>query len=179
MSLKGAHHVEYNKEFMEFLNDCAEDPLFLDLCHISEITKERHENLDLVIRFFALLNQLPKSSDNMKSFFENYIEEEQKSFDSNKMKNDFHSMLHFVYRHFPLGFAKSRRDRFTSRVRFEAISVGVALALRENPNLQPKSVKWLDSKEFLLHTTNYAINSSARVIRRILYVKHQLLGDER
>ena len=60
-------------------------------------------------------------------------------------------------------------------MRFEAISVGVALALREKPDLAPISMEWLESKEFLKHTTTHASNSPARVSGRLLYVKNKLL----
>lgn len=73
------------------------------------------------------------------------------------------------------GFAKTARAKSTPRVRFEAISVGVALALREKPDLVPKSMDWLNSPEFHKHTTTHASNSPARVSGRILYVKNQLL----
>ncbi|MFP4414621.1 MAG: DUF262 domain-containing protein, partial [Coleofasciculus sp.] len=55
-------------------------------------------------------------------------------------------------------------------------SVGVALALREKPNLEPKSIKWLDSPEFKEYTTSDASNSRPKVIKRIEYVRDQLLG---
>ena len=60
-------------------------------------------------------------------------------------------------------------------MRFEAISVGVALALREKPDLIPESMDWLNSDDFKRHTTTHASNSPARVSGRILYVKDQLL----
>jgi hypothetical protein len=44
-------------------------------------------------------------------------------------------MLRFVDRLFPNGFRKSDRGQTIPRVRFEAISVGSALALRDGPGL--------------------------------------------
>ena len=91
------------------------------------------------------------------------------------MKTEFDRMLSFVKKYFPFGFAKTSRAKSTPRVRFEAISVGVALALREKPDLVPQSMEWLDSEEFKRHTTTHASNSPARVSGRILYVKNMLL----
>lgn len=91
------------------------------------------------------------------------------------MKAEFDRMLEFVKTYFPYGFAKSERAKSTPRVRFEAISVGVALALREKPDLIPNSMDWLNSNDFKRHTTTHASNSPARVSGRILYVKDQLL----
>ena len=84
-------------------------------------------------------------------------------------------MLDFVDKNFPYGFAKSKNAKSTPRVRFEAISVGVALALRENKNLIVNNVDWIESDEFKVHTTSHASNSLNRVMGRIEYVKNMLL----
>ena len=106
---------------------------------------------------------------------DDYIENTKSSFDKAAMKTEFDKMLQFVKTYFPYGFAKSERAKSTPRVRFEAISVGVALALREKPDLVPVSMDWLNSDDFKRHTTTHASNSPARVSGRILYVKEQLL----
>ena len=83
-----------------------------------------------------------------------------------------------VEKYFPYGFAKTKNAKSTPRVRFEAISVGVALALRENLDLVPDSMEWLGSEEFKKHTTTHASNSPRRVSGRIEYVRDVLLkGD--
>jgi hypothetical protein len=85
-------------------------------------------------------------------------------------------MLDFVEKYFPNGFSKAKGHVRTPRIRFEAISVGVALALKENPQLVPKSIDWLDSEEFKEYTTSDASNSRPKVIRRIEYVRDHLLN---
>jgi hypothetical protein len=47
--------------------------------------------------------------------------------------------------------------------------------LRENSDLVPKSMEWLDSQEFKTHTTSDGSNSKPKVIARIEYVRNQLL----
>lgn len=50
---------------------------------------------------------------------------------------------------FPNGFRKGGAHRTVPRVRFEAIAVGAALALKEQPNLIPVDVlTWLESDRF-------------------------------
>ena len=87
-------------------------------------------------------------------------------------------MLAFVDRYFENGFRKTKTSKSTPRVRFEAIAVGVGLALRENPSLVPKSMDWLDGDEFKTHTTTHASNSPARVSGRVEYVRNMLLAGE-
>lgn len=161
--------------FMDFLMECTKDPLFKDVCPISDTMSKRYEQLELVIRFFAFLENYQGFTHRVDNFLDDYIENTKDSFDHDKMKSEFDRMLNFVKTYFPYGFAKTERAKSTPRVRFEAISVGVALALREKPNLVPASMEWLDSKEFRQHTTTHASNSPARVSGRILYVKQMLL----
>ena len=161
--------------FMYFLMECTKDDVFKTVCPISETMKKRYEQLELVIRFFAFVDHYQEFTHRVDNFLDEYIENTQSSFNKDEMKAEFDRMLEFVKTYFPYGFAKSERAKSTPRVRFEAISVGVALALREKPDLIPTSMDWLNSDDFKRHTTTHASNSPARVSGRILYVKDQLL----
>lgn len=165
----------YRGRFMNFLTDCTNDPLFRAVCPISETMTKRYEHLELVLRFFAFLDEYQNFNHQVEGFLDEYVESKQDSFDKETMKSEFDTMLKFVKQYFPNGFAKNERAKSTPRVRFEAISVGVALALREKPDLIPNSMEWLNSPEFHKHTTTHASNSPARVRGRIEYVKNQLL----
>lgn len=161
--------------FMDFLTECTKDQLLLKVCPISETMAKRYEHLELVLRFFAFLDRYQAFTHRVDNFLDDYVESMKDSFEQDVMKNEFEAMLHFVEEYFPNGFAKTAHAKSTPRVRFEAISVGVALALREKPDLVPKSMDWLNSQEFHKHTTTHASNSPARVKGRILYVKNKLL----
>jgi hypothetical protein len=63
-------------------------------------------------------------------------------------------------------------------VRFEALSVGVYLALQKKPNLVPSEIDWLDSKEFKVYTRSDASNSRPKVKARIEFVRDKLLGKK-
>jgi len=161
--------------FMDFLTKCSNNDLFKEVCPISVTMQKRYEQLELVIRFFAYLNGYQSFNHRVDEFLDNYIESNQDSYDEKEMEAEFVSMLNFVKKYFPSGFAKTAKAKTTPRVRFEAISVGVALALREVPDLEPNSMEWLESKEFKTHTTTHASNSPARVSGRIEYVRDELL----
>jgi len=161
--------------FMDFLMECTENLVFKEVCPISKTMKKRYEQLELVIRFFAFLDHYQDFTHRVDVFLDEYIEQTMKDYDKDAMQAEFDRMLGFVKNYFPNGFAKSPTAKSTPRVRFEAIAVGVALALREKPNLVPVSMDWLTSEEFKIHTTTHASNSPARVSGRILYVKKMLL----
>ncbi len=89
---------------------------------------------------------------------------------------EFDRVMKFVAAFFPFGFAKTPNASTTPRVRFEAIAVGVNLALRQNPNLKPKTMSWLDGKEFRSLTTTHGSNSQPRLAARIEFVRNILLS---
>ena len=89
-------------------------------------------------------------------------------------------MLSFAEREMaPSFFARNERDKSTPRVRFEAIAVGIHLALKEQPKLSNIDLKWLDSIEFKNVTTSDASNNPGRLKGRIEFVRDCLLGRQK
>ena len=85
----------------------------------------------------------------------------------------------FVKEYFDNGFKKSKPSKSIPRVRFEAIAVGVNLALKESPNLESPNLEWLFSEEFIgkkSHTTSDASNNKKNLVGRIEFVRDCLLG---
>jgi hypothetical protein len=163
--------------FVDLLEELAKYPKFRKLCPFSEVLVSKREPEEFVLRFFAYLNNYTNFDRRVNIFLNEYLEEHNKAgINRDAMRNEFHRMLDFVEKYFSNGFSKAKGHVKTPRIRFEAISVGVALALREKSNLEPKSIKWLDSPEFKEYTTSDASNSKPKVIKRIEYVRDQLLG---
>ena len=164
--------------FMDFLKECTKNSTFIRVCPVSETSKKRYDDLELVLRFFAFLNNYKNFNHRVDEFLDSYVESVKDSFDQKKFKMEFENMLAFVDKYFENGFKKTKTSKSTPRVRFEAIAVGVGLALRENPSLIPSSMEWLGSEEFKMHTTTHASNSPSRVSGRVEYVRDMLLGGE-
>lgn len=140
--------------------------------------KNRYEDSELIVRFFAYLNNYQNFQHVVDDFLNDFVQGKEKEFDKDAYEKEFRNMLNFVEKYFPYGFAKTKNAKSTPRVRFEAISVGVVLALRENLDLVPDSMEWLGSEEFKKHTTTHASNSPKRVSGRIEYARDVLLkGD--
>jgi len=165
----------YKGPFMDFIKECANDPLFLKLCPISEKMKLRREGEELIIRFFAYSDKYKKFKHDVAKFLDKFVEEYQDDFQRDAMKKEYQRTLVFVKNYFPYGFAKSKNASTTPRVRFEAIAVGVNLALRERPELIPESLDWLDSNKFIKLTTTHASNSGPRLRGRIEFVRDSLM----
>ena len=161
--------------FMTFVSELAETLLFKKLCPIGEAPRMRQEPQELVIRFFAYSDGYESFKHDVDPFLMEYVKKYFNDFDKAGLEREFDRMLRIVDLHFPFGFAKSKNAKSTPRVRFEAIAVGVNLALREKPDLVPGSMNWLESDEFKKHTTTHASNSALRLRGRIDFVRDKLL----
>ncbi len=165
-----------DEKFYNFLNEFSKNALFIKLCPISEKRLKREEGAEMILRYFAYSSNYKKFIHRVDEFLDEYLIQISENYNINEMQADFDKMLHFVDKYFPVGFKKTKGGKSTPRVRFEAISVGVHLALQEKPDLKPKSVEnWIDSKEFSKHTRSDAANNRLKVIGRFEYVRDKLL----
>jgi hypothetical protein len=166
--------------FMKFVTECATNEEFKTLAPLSARNAKRKEYEELVLRFFAYLNNYGNYKKSVAGFLTEYLKSKNESFSDKEkqgMSDEFISMLRFVASHFENGF-KRKGYNTVPRIRFEVIAVGVALALRKRSNLSPGNIgQWLDSKEFIHHTRSDASNSRPKLFNRIHYVRDNLLGE--
>ncbi|MEH1794434.1 DUF262 domain-containing protein [Nostoc sp.] len=165
--------------FLDLIDELAKYQKFLSLCDFTKPSISRVEPQEFVLRFFAFLNNYQIFNKNINEFLDNYVQELNKAEPNTleKMKNEFYAMIDFVEKYFPTGFRQGKKkDRTTTRIKFESLAVGITLALRQQENLKPASVDFLDSKEFIGYTSSDASSSRNKVIRRIEYVRDQILG---
>ena len=129
------------------------------------------------MRYFAYSDNYLNFVHRVDEFLEQFAD--QSNHDFPQMEHEFEAMLHYVNKTFPLGFRRFENDSSVPRVRFEAISVGVTLALRINPSLSTtQSLDWLESTEFKTHTRSDASNNKHKVKARIEFVRDQLLKNK-
>lgn len=167
----------YQGPFYEFILECAQSPQFRKLCPMSESKKERGEYEELALRFFAFSDCYKEFKHDVAPFLDDYVKRQKRTFDKDALSSRFLKMCTFVEAHFgPSYFARRPNDSVTPRVRFEAIAVGVHLALTENPDLEPNNVDWIASREFKTRTTSDASNSTSRLTSRIEFVRDCLLN---
>jgi hypothetical protein len=169
----------HSGKFYDFIKECSENNLFKKLCPLSEKRTLRAEPQEMVLRFFAYSENRNNYKGHVATFIDAYMKNRSKDFTSiikEDMKNNFINMLKFVEKYFEYGFAKIKDATSTPRVRFEAISVGVHLALKENPDLKDITINWLDSDEFKTETRSDASNNRLKLLGRTDFVKNKLLG---
>lgn len=165
--------------FMTFITECAANEQFKALVPLSERNAKRKEYEEIVLRYFAYLNNYESFKKSVEDFLTEYLKSKNGNFsdaDKQAMLDEFVRMLNFMSQHFPNGFKRIGYNT-VPRIRFEAIAVGVSLALRESPNVVPGDIgQWLDSPEFIKHTRSDASNSRPKLVNRIHYVRDNLLG---
>lgn len=173
--------VFMNNLFYSFILERAESPEFNKVFSSAKSNEKlRGEKEELVTRFFAYSDKYQNFVHSVKHFLDNYIVEQGKQNLSDEdfleKKNEFNSTLNFIETYFPNGFRKDANFKSIPRVRFEAIAIGTNLALRENPDLKPEYMEWLESNEFKRHTTSDAANNKNKLVGRIEFVRDCLLN---
>ena len=110
------------------------------------------------------------------------MEEKQRNFtDKEKQEKleNLKAVLNFVDKNFPWGFLKSSQQSGVSRVFFETISVGVHLALKENPDTKNQNVNvlsWITSQEFKsFFVGKFKTHDPKKISDRINFVKKHIL----
>ena len=171
-----------NGPYLDFIRRLSSDATFHTLCPVSEVRVKRREYEELVLRYFAYVDNYLNFEKRVDKFLDQQLDAENRRFEDNPdvstpKEAQFRRMLEFSGSYLPNGFKKSPVQNSVPRIRFEALSVGITLALRINPDLVPQEVgRWLDSKEFEVQTRSDASNSRPRVIDRIHFVRDNLLG---
>ena len=172
--------------FMSFLEACTKNEEFNKLAPRSKQTEKRYEGVELVSRFFAYFDNydedFPNYTGNVALYIDDYIQNMNEKWEKNNQSNEykavFESMLKFVEKYIgSRGFRKKENSKSTPRARFEAISVGIALALKECPKLCSNDSSWIDEDEFLAITRSDAANNKSKLKKRIDFVKKKVLGD--
>ena len=159
----------YPGEFTQFLYDyCEKSVLFKELVQIDKWLINRQEYEELLLRFFALIDtDVYKKGVNtgIATFLDSYLEKknnEWQTFKTQELQKEIEkytkridSVSEYVKNNFPYGF-RHKINPQTKRSVFEAISVGVWLAMSEGKikkTLDKEEVKKiLDSDEFRKNT---------------------------
>lgn len=178
---KGIYHGPFNDFIYKV---CAVNPDLAPLTPLGKAVQKRQEHEELVLRFFAISHHYPQFSrynQGVSDTLDAFMNDQNSKFDAvaqANMLHDFERMLAYVKASFPHGFARGDK-KVVSRPLFEAISVGVHLALKERPDLP---VRKIDIERMLLNKNFFEASSGARqthdprkILARINYVKDELL----
>lgn len=174
------------------IKDLAENPRFIEMTPLTTKSISQREREELVTRFFAYTDmndtdagRFPGYRDRPKKFLFDYLRSANDKAEiepglTDEMKEEFFKVLDFVENTFPYGFRKPSGGQTIPRVRFEAISVGSALSLREEPDLhvtKEEIERRMDAAGFNKVVVSDGANVRGKLEKRIDLVKEILLQE--
>lgn len=178
----------YSGLFYDMVLDFKEKSSFTQVCTVTEAKKQRGEYEELILRYLIYSRSYLEVTSEVANFLNENLQKKNDEFEQaseedreqkrSSYEEDFNTMVSFVDKYFKAGFSREERGKGgVPRVRFEAISVGVHLALKENPSLENPNMDWLGSEGFKQTTTSDASNNPYRLKDRIEFVRDGLLGN--
>ena len=181
----------YKGKFTDFIIRLAKNPKFMELCPINKFFINRREEEELVLRIFAFSDKYPSfnaiENNGVAKSLDLYLDEKNKNCTDEELKEkeaDFNRMVEFVGKAYPgQGFAKKKGAVGISKPYFEAIAIGIYLALKENPNITPKIHADLivDKNNrnafYSLIEGRYKTHTAKKLLDRINFVKESYLHE--
>lgn len=171
----------YQGPFLDLVVDCANRDNFIRLAPGTGSRGNRNpesERQELVARFFVYTNHYKEFTHDVRRFVDLHFRRFNEVLDVHQiqeMSAEFDRVMEFIAENDPTAFFRTEGTKQVPRVRFEAVSVGVCLALRVNPDLQATDFSWLDDEQFLQSIRTDASNSGPRLRARVEYVRDKLL----
>lgn len=181
----------YRGKFMEFISKLAKKPEFKALCPFAKFSDNRHEEEELILRFFAFVDAYPVyrqiESKGVARYLDEYLDKGNKNFspqDLELKEKSFDLMVDFITKIYgQQGFAKRPGAIGISKPYFEAVAVGTYLALAENKNIKPHKLDVLNVDKhnrndfFSTIEGRYHTHTARKILSRIDYVKQAYLTD--
>lgn len=153
-------------EFNEFLAELAASPVFKEVVRLPASQKDDRTDEECVLRFFSFLHRYQDFEHSVVDFLNDFMRDTREDFDYAQNRRLFDMTFNELSRVFPEGIHRGNR-RSTPLNLFEGVSVGAALAVRQNSELRG-AVDWIDDPELRRLTTG-ATNTQAMVAGRIEY----------
>lgn len=171
--------------FSQLVKHLANNELFKELAPLSDTARKRYDDLELVTRFFAYYDGYPKF-DGYKDRVANYLDDYTRNMNEKlETQPNLGAVYTDIFIHMLVyvkdclgtqGFRKTSTGKSTPHARFEAIAVGVAIALKEN-HLPNKDMSWVNDEEFQNLVRSDSANVKTKLVARIQYVAEQLLRN--
>jgi len=161
-------------EFNDFLKECSMNEDFRAVVKLTANAARTGNMEELVLKFFAYYEDRDHFVHSVKGFLNDYMEKKTTSFKNRPgLKYIFNSTFSFLRETLPNGIVRANRPNITPLILFEAISIGVADALRFGEPNREILVTLLDNQDLKRLTTG-ATNSRNRLLDRIDFVSNRI-----
>ena len=174
LSAQEIRECVFRGSFIDLLGELSSTKSFSTLVVLPKSKEKDGTKEEYVLRFFAYLETYRDFVHSVEGFLNNFVKTAHYDPQIETRRVIFTRTFSFLEKCFPNGL-KTRKGQTPVNL-FEAVSVGAALALAENQELQvPESQDWYRSPELQRLTTG-ATNSRNRVTGRIEYCRDLFLG---
>lgn len=170
--------------FFEMVLHLSENENFNELTNIKKQRAESGEKDELISRFFAYGDDLSEYSDKVREFIFNYVDKMNKKFQNNpelrpKYEERFKMIMKFFKDKYPIGFKKDGKG-IVSRTRFESMTVGTYLAIKDDfSKLQKISTdhceEIFNNNDFKTAITSDGANTKKKLFRRLYVTRDAIL----
>lgn len=164
----------------DLVDSLSRDELFISLTPYGESTEKRQPRFELVLRFLAYIDYYTEVGHDVAKYLDKFLLSNQDIFDENRYKEEFNNMCVCLKNNISEnigGIFKNSAGKIANS-RYEAISIGTALALRKNPDLlYSANFDFIKEEDFSNLVRGDGSNNPGRLKGRIEFVKAKLLGE--
>lgn len=160
--------------FRELLRDFCSKTAFRTVVRLPGNEQQEAMYEECVLRFFAYLEKYEEFEHSVVDFLNDYMISHALAGPQGVSIESFVSTFEWLRSKLPKGIVRGTRNATPLNL-FEAVSVGTALALRQNPNLEKDPIPIMNSDQMRRLTTG-ATNSRRMVIDRIEFMRNELLA---
>ena len=160
----------FRGQFNDFLKRLSLNNNFRRVVKLSKNSENDGTREELVLRFFATLNNKNNFDHSVVDFLNDYMNDSCKNFDYETNERIFNNVFTQLS-NLTHGMVKSRTSTITSVVLFEAVSVGAAEVLQKKGSINISSFyDWVTDKDFNKLITG-ATNSKPKLLARIEFCR--------
>lgn len=176
----------YSGKFTSFIYQIAQaNENVRQMIPLGGWSEKRQEREELILRFFGLLENYPEGINDVgiAKYLDTYLQNKNENFKEDEIAENtkiLDAVMAIADRFFPYSFRLNNYSH-TKRSVFEAISVGIAIFLREfDGNIdeiqldKEKIMNGLLSSEFITFTKGGSLHKKAKLIGRIDFIKNLL-----
>lgn len=172
----------YSGDFTNFVYEKASEDNLRRMIPLGSWSEKRQEREELLLRFFGLLENYPKgiADTGVAKYLDNFLQEKNKSYSNDaslKYTKILSDVLFIADNFFPYSFRLNHYSH-TKRSVFEAISVGIAVFLKEYQGDiseikfdKEKILNGLSSEVFKNFTRGGSLHKKEKLIGRIDFIK--------
>jgi len=159
--------------FNDFIKKCAKSRNFQSVLKLPKDAEKSGNLEELVLKFFAYFEKSDQFVHSVEGFLNDYMAEKTSSLKNEKeLKAIFDATFGFLASALPDGIVRIPRKNTTPLVLYEAISVGVAMAISQGNQISKEKLQELLDNTKLKKLTTGATNSRKMLLDRIALVKN-------